>query len=190
MNPKELANLILLKIGYDGHPDAVDEVARIIAESGAMPQQKSSPDDPFEVFWQAYPRKVGKGAARKLFFRLRCDKYLEKLIEAVNEQKKCEQWNDSGGRFIPHPATWLNQERWDDEMPDASARSTLQIKSMTQADAVIKEAVREIQRIKDSSASYEWDGGIKTGMKPDFQQRIFQLNDAILSTRNLKIGLS
>lgn len=191
MTSHELANLILIKIGYDGHPDAVDEVAKIISESGAMPQPKPVMDEPFETFWKSYPRKVGKGAARKLFFRLRCDKYLDTILEAIEEQRKCEQWNDSGGRFIPHPATWLNQERWDDEMPEtASTRSTLEIKSLTQADGVIKEAIREIQRIKDSSASYAWDGGIKSGMKPDFQQRIAELNDAISSTRNLKIGLT
>lgn len=191
MTPQELASLILIKIGYDGHPDAVDEVAKIISESGAMPEQKPVVDDPFETFWKAYPRKVGKGAARKLFFRLRCDKYLDTILEALVEQRKCEQWNEAGGRFIPHPATWLNQERWDDEMPEMDqVRVAPTVKSVTQADSVIKEATREIQRIRESDASYAWDGGIKAGLKPDYQGRIAKLNETISLTRNLKIGLT
>lgn len=77
---------------------------------------KSPEGDPFEIFWKAYPRKTGKEAARKIWIRLRPSKLLlDKMIYAIKEQRASDQWQKDGGQFIPHPATWLNQGRWQDE---------------------------------------------------------------------------
>jgi hypothetical protein len=71
----------------------------------------------FEQFWQAYPRKVGKGAARRIFGRIKPGaELLAKMLDAVAIQSQSIQWQKDAGQFIPHPATWLNQERWDDEI--------------------------------------------------------------------------
>ena len=40
---------------------------------------------------------------------------MDVLIEAVERQKTWTQWQVEKGRFIPNPATWLNQGRWEDE---------------------------------------------------------------------------
>lgn len=73
-------------------------------------------DDYFEQFWQAYPRRVGKGAARTVWQRLRPNGYLlADILDALTWQSKTEQWRKDRGQFIPHPATWLRQERWLDE---------------------------------------------------------------------------
>lgn len=79
----------------------------------------------FENFWQAFPRKVGKGAALKLWKRLGPSQELQaRIIAAVGSQRQSDQWRREDGRFIPHPATWLNQGRWDDEVSaDLAARS-------------------------------------------------------------------
>lgn len=70
----------------------------------------------FEEFWSAYPRKVGKKAAEVTWKKIRPDSELhDRIIAAVNSAKKTDQWQREGGRFIPNPATWLNQGRWDDE---------------------------------------------------------------------------
>jgi len=70
----------------------------------------------FETFWKAYPKKVGKGAALKVWKRIKPRKELqEKMINAVNAWKTTEQWTKDNGQFIPHPATWLNRHGWDDE---------------------------------------------------------------------------
>lgn len=78
----------------------------------------SSPKvDGFDLFWQAYPRKVGKGAARRKWERIEMTAdLLEKILVVISEQTKTEQWLKDGGQFIPHPVTWLNQERWNDEV--------------------------------------------------------------------------
>jgi hypothetical protein len=70
----------------------------------------------FDAFWLTYPRKAGKGAARKVWARLKPgDELVATIIEAVGRQRNSPQWTKDGGQFIPHPATWLSQERWTDE---------------------------------------------------------------------------
>ena len=72
------------------------------------------PLSPFEIFWQAYPKKVGKGAAEKVWKKMRPD--LQTIITAVASQKKSGAWTKDNGQFIPNPATWINQKRWLDEV--------------------------------------------------------------------------
>jgi hypothetical protein len=70
----------------------------------------------FESFWEAYPRKVGKKAARKAWERATDKPELSIILLAVEQQKGLEQWKKDNKKWIPHPATWLNQGRWDDEV--------------------------------------------------------------------------
>ena len=70
----------------------------------------------FLSFWSIYPRKTGKLEALRIWLRVQPDQHLqERILEAVRQQKTSEDWTKDGGRFIPHPKTWLNQGRWDDE---------------------------------------------------------------------------
>ena len=74
----------------------------------------------FSEFWQQYPKKVGKKAALTSWKRVKPDAELfERIMQAVALAKASDQWRREGGRFIPNPATWLNQGRWDDELPEA-----------------------------------------------------------------------
>ena len=68
----------------------------------------------FDRFWNAYPKKVGKGAARTSFDRAKRKTTPQSIIDAVNAQRHWDKWQEDGGKYIPHPATWLNQGRWDD----------------------------------------------------------------------------
>ena len=70
----------------------------------------------FEKFWLIYPKKVGKGAAFASWQKIGVNNGLaEKILKAVEAQKTWPQWSRDEGQFIPYPATWLNQKRWDDE---------------------------------------------------------------------------
>jgi hypothetical protein len=88
-----------------------------------LPSPTPSPSSPpnghgvaaFEKFWKAYPRKVGKTVAEKSFYRLKCQDSIDQILKSVETQKKSIQWMKDGGQFIPHPTTWLNQGRWNDE---------------------------------------------------------------------------
>jgi hypothetical protein len=71
---------------------------------------------PFDDFWAAYPRKEGKGAAIKAWSKIKePNSSLNIILEALIWQKKSEQWTKDNGQFIPHPATYLNNQRWLDE---------------------------------------------------------------------------
>ena len=115
-------------------PDESDTLQDSAASCGELPQvaaliQSESNPNPnpnpesesntrgaaFDAFWAAYPRKVGKGDARKAFGKVRVE--LGTLLSAIEAQKASQQWKREGGRYIPNPATWLNQCRWEDELP-------------------------------------------------------------------------
>lgn len=85
----------------------------------SIPQEvKLSPlEERFERFWRAYPNKTGKGAARKSWQRIRpSEDLLQTMLNALAAQKLSAKWQTEGGRFIPNPSVWLNQERWEDEV--------------------------------------------------------------------------
>lgn len=70
-------------------------------------------DDDFESFWEAYPRKVGKAAARKaLEMAIRATKF-DDILDGVKFLARDP--NLPPKEYIPYPATWLNREGWNDE---------------------------------------------------------------------------
>lgn len=75
-------------------------------------EQEHTSAERFEVFWNSYPKKVGKRSALTKWQQLKPD--LDKCLAAIEHQRKSEQWRKDGGQFIPHPDTWLHQGRWDD----------------------------------------------------------------------------
>lgn len=71
----------------------------------------------FETFWAAYPKKADKKKARRAWAKLKhLDKLFPQLMKALEAQKQSEQWNRNGGNYIPLPSTWLNGERWADDL--------------------------------------------------------------------------
>lgn len=88
-----------------------------ISAADRPPQPGSDQDPDFTAFWVAYPRKVGKGQARKAWRSAVVGKPGDpKVIIAAAEQfgASCRA-KGTEQQFIPHPATWLNGERWGDD---------------------------------------------------------------------------
>jgi len=72
----------------------------------------------FDRFWSSWPKKVAKAAAKKAWAKLSPDEVLlEQILEALDRQKRSDQWTRDGGQYIPYPATWLRGRRWEDETP-------------------------------------------------------------------------
>lgn len=79
----------------------------------------------FESFWSAYPKRVGKGNAERAWEKLSPNAELtERILFAIERGKQSDQWKESGGRYIPYPATWLNQKRWEDELEACTIRAS------------------------------------------------------------------
>lgn len=83
---------------------------------------KSAIEVRFAEFWSAYPKKVAKQYALKAWKRLKPDADLhDKIMRAVEAQKRSEQWRRDNGRYIPNPTTWLNGGQWDNETEEVSS---------------------------------------------------------------------
>lgn len=83
--------------------------------------------DEFEVWWSLYPRKVGKGQAARAYERKRKIYGWAVLFSALEAQIASGGLGRVEGRndFRPHPATWLNGDRFNDPLPERQ-KSTLE----------------------------------------------------------------
>lgn len=74
----------------------------------------------FNQFWDKYPNKKAKKDAIKAWGKIKLnDDLFNLIIESLKKHKKSVNWVKDGGNFIPYPATWLNGERWNDEVEEA-----------------------------------------------------------------------
>ncbi|KWT72250.1 MULTISPECIES: phage replication protein [unclassified Variovorax] len=94
-------------------------------QGGQRPSAEEEEPGGFVVFYAAYPRKKGRKAALKAWLKLAPDDVLQaKILGALAAQRPHLDKRENG-RFIPHPSTWLNEGRWDDELPGAKAAAPL-----------------------------------------------------------------
>lgn len=81
-------------------------------------RKKSADMDGFALFWQEYPRKAAKAAALKAWQKLNPSQELvERILAHVRDHKRSPDWIKDGGQFVPYPATFLNGQRWEDDIP-------------------------------------------------------------------------
>ena len=72
----------------------------------------------FERFWAAYPKQVARHNAELAFLRLAPGAaQVDAMLRAIEQAKQSRGWHEDGGRYIPHPATWLDGARWEDAAP-------------------------------------------------------------------------
>lgn len=78
----------------------------------------------FLAFWNAYPRRVAKGAARISFARaLDLADGNEIVQAAIAYAAHCAEAKIEP-KYIPHPTTWLNAERWEDDLSTEESKPT------------------------------------------------------------------
>ncbi len=84
--------------------------------------KKDSFSESFDDFWKAYPRKVSKTNALKAWNELKPNDELVRIIlAALEKHKKASQWQKGDGdQYIPYPAKWINDRRWEDELTEES----------------------------------------------------------------------
>jgi hypothetical protein len=101
----------------------ITEIAKKEERRKKKEEQEKEKEYIFDQFWAAYPRKEDKQRAKKEFFSLNPDECLLKtILTAIERWKATDQWTEDGGKYIPHPGTWLHNRRWEDEPPKASGK--------------------------------------------------------------------
>ena len=92
-----------------------------VIQSNPNPKKNPNPNPTrarFSDFWSAYPKKVAKPDAERAWNKLNADDDLvERIIDDVERRKTGPEWIKDNGMYIPYPATYLNQHRWEDEEP-------------------------------------------------------------------------
>ena len=107
--------------GNNTHSNSTRSSNNTPANSGG----KTLTDDGFEQFWKLYPKKKGRKDAAKAWVKLKPnDDLRQTLITALGSHCISEDWTKDGGRYIPNASTWLNGERWHDELKAATGRAS------------------------------------------------------------------
>ena len=107
---------------YQSSRGVVDESSSIPRAEDKIKEDKRSKDkrsalSSFDRFWSCYPKKVSKKKAEQSWLKICPNESLTEIIlKSVEAHKLSSQWVKDGGQFIPHATTWLNQERWNDEV--------------------------------------------------------------------------
>jgi uncharacterized protein YdaU (DUF1376 family) len=70
----------------------------------------------FDDFWRAYPNKKAKPAAKAAFLKATKKADVAAIMRGLERAKVSRDWTKNDGQFVPHPATWLNGERWADDV--------------------------------------------------------------------------
>lgn len=89
--------------------------------SAGPPRPKQSKPEPhrFAEFWAIYPKKKTKDKAIDAWNKIRPDDALvDQILKAVALARQTRDWTKDKGQYVPHPTTWLNGRRWEDELED------------------------------------------------------------------------
>ncbi len=106
-------------------PTAIEEEEEVEVEKETIGHF----NQPWNDFWEIWPKKVAKEAARKAWKKLSAKDRVA-AIKDVEQRRDCEEWAKNNYQFCLNPATYLNGKRWNDEetkpkptgpAPDAAA---------------------------------------------------------------------
>lgn len=140
----------------DLEPDALAEISdelrgwshRFAPARDPTPPDGQDTEGKVDALYAAYPRKVGRAAAYKAIRKALRSAPFEELLTAVQEFARSPA--GKAGTFTPHPASWFNAERWNDDRAEwhkvdaGSAVRPPLISSGDRYDPSRAEAVRDV----------------------------------------------
>jgi phage replication O-like protein O len=150
--------------------DSADDPPAGKKQRRAMTGASQELQDRFDRFYAAYPRKKSRLAAEKAFAKLNPDEQLmETIFAGLERAMKSGDWRRG---FIPHPASWINNGGWMDEIQtayDAEELAVIQLFNDVLGDQLgtVSEALFDANRaaaIRDFKTFSD---------KPDFIARVF-----------------
>ena len=71
-------------------------------------------DAGFDEFWELYPNKQKKPRALAAWCKATLNTKASDITDGLRLWSGSDDWRVEGGRFVPHPATFLNERRWED----------------------------------------------------------------------------
>lgn len=79
-----------------------------------------SPHEVFEMFWKLYPKRQDKKKAKTKLIQIiqKKPELAQTIISDLERRVNCQDWKKADGKYIPLPTTYLNGERWEDEIKD------------------------------------------------------------------------
>jgi len=109
----------------------------------------------FARFWAVYPRRVKRVLAEKAWAKHKPDEQLTRRIVRAVELQILHTWRDAEMDKIPHPTSWLNAERWDDEIQTTipNPRAETQGRRRNRAEDDINEFHR-LMEIRDAKQAH------------------------------------
>lgn len=104
----------LLKQNDNGEIDT-DLELELKKEKELKLKEKIEQETFFNTFWETYPKKLAKKDAIKAFAKIKMtEELLQEITSSVKAMKATKSWKEG---YAPNPATYLNGERWKDEVP-------------------------------------------------------------------------
>lgn len=94
---------------------------RMVAD--APPADEPLAEVSFNEFWLLYPRRVAKKDAVRAWARVPTDLHVTVLVALASWRRV---WAQKDIEYLPYPASWLNGERWEDELPPGFAHQAAQ----------------------------------------------------------------
>lgn len=127
---KEILNRYLRIVKYPIKENLIPPIKEKFKENNTSIFNNTSINNPgeilcdsFEDWYKEYPRKISKANAKKSYLSAlkKVDKDI--LLKAVKNFSIVVRNDKTEEKFIPHPSTWLNQERWEDYKPKVKTQA-------------------------------------------------------------------
>jgi len=119
---EDIRGLCIHKLPTNGQSDNINPQSKVKERKGKESNVKL--EGMFDKFWHEYPYKEKKKDAKRIFIKLNMtDHFFNLVMDNLAKVKTTEKWTKENGKYIPLPTTWLNGERWNDEIIGTEDRS-------------------------------------------------------------------
>jgi uncharacterized protein YdaU (DUF1376 family) len=108
-SPKEEANA--MRTHSEGNANGMP---RAPVPKNHEPRTNPQIPDGWTEFWSVYPKKVNKPAALKAYKAAKLNGNLPQVLADVERRMQGEEWTKQNRQFVPNPATYLNNRRWEE----------------------------------------------------------------------------
>ena len=106
-------------------------------------------NETFDRFWDAYPKKQKKLNSQKAWHKLKPDTVLaEQIIRDVQIRSQRLDWLKENGKYVPMPTTYLNGQRWTDELPEPKRGDFDWYPDEEEAEAIFRETETKTENEK------------------------------------------